>query len=348
MFMEQYATGFGVWAALGDDKKTAASPRVGPVRPVLVISAFVALIAGALVALPSGASAAGVQPTGTVVATAPSPNGPVLVVGSGTHQGYGLYFITSDAPPKFACTTTVVVIAPGVMFPCTGPADSKTADWPALTTVGRPVAGPGVIKSLLGSVKRPDLQADQVTYAGHPLYLFDPMPSQFTGNNLDQPSAPPDHGVWYLVSPKRGLAAPPVASLTTVTLQVGRRVLGAVMNAEGSSGPTPVPFPVYSYSRDPKGRSACQGPCAIEFPPLLTAGLPQVAPSSGLDQHGVGVVVRADGTRQVTYNGHALYLDGSEKNDPVNPSTPFSGSGDGVKPSVRLAGSFSLVPISAS
>lgn len=319
--------------------------RMSLVGQALVVST---LVGGALFASPSGAVAAGGAATGTVVATAPSPNGQVLVAGSGSRLGYALYFITSDAPPTFGCTTTVVTVAPGVMFPCTGPQDSQQADWPALTTVGRPVAGPGVTKSLLGSVKRADLPGDQVTYAGHPLYVFDPKPSQFTGNNLVESSVPPDHGVWYLVSPTRGLAAPPVVSLTTVMLQGGRTVLGAVMNAEGTSGPAPMPFPVYTFGLDRRGRSACQGACAIQFPPLLTAGSPQIAPGSAVNQHGLGVLVRADGTRQVTYNGKPLYLNGNEKIDVTNASTPFSGSGDGAKPSVRSTGSFSLVAASAA
>jgi len=43
--------------------------------------------------------------------------------------------------------------------------------WPALTTSGRPVAGSGVRASLLSSVKLSG-GSSQVTYAGHPLYLY--------------------------------------------------------------------------------------------------------------------------------------------------------------------------------
>jgi predicted lipoprotein with Yx(FWY)xxD motif len=100
---------------------------------------------------------------------------------------------------------------------------------------------------------------------------------------------------------------------------------------------------MYTYSLERTGRSACQSACAVKFPPLLTSGQPQGAPGSGLVQGKVGMIVRADGTRQVTYNGKPLYLDGDEKLDITNPSTPFSGSGDGMKPPIRSAGTFSLV-----
>jgi predicted lipoprotein with Yx(FWY)xxD motif len=43
--------------------------------------------------------------------------------------------------------------------------------WPALTTVGRPHAGPGVKASLLGTTRLPNGKK-QVTYAGHALYKY--------------------------------------------------------------------------------------------------------------------------------------------------------------------------------
>jgi predicted lipoprotein with Yx(FWY)xxD motif len=43
--------------------------------------------------------------------------------------------------------------------------------WPSLTTSGKPTAGPGVKASLLSTITLHG-GAKQVTYAGHPLYLY--------------------------------------------------------------------------------------------------------------------------------------------------------------------------------
>jgi predicted lipoprotein with Yx(FWY)xxD motif len=288
------------------------------------------------------ARAAGPAPaTGTVVSAASSPEGQVLVVGSGPQQNFAVYDLTSDAPPKFACSTTPFQLL-GMTIPCTGSQNDALAEWPALTTVGRPIAGPGVRHALLGTVKRADLNAEQVTYAGHPLYLFDSTALSFTGNAVDEPAFPPWHGVWYLVSPKTGLAATNARTVTTSTIG-SRQVLAGVMYTIAGGAPGPQPFPVYTYSLDRAGRSVCQRVCSVEFPPLLTTGPPQVPAGSSLDPRSLGVIVRSDGTHQVTYRGKPLYLDGTEQLSVSGSTIGFSGSGDGIKPSVHPAGTFSLV-----
>jgi predicted lipoprotein with Yx(FWY)xxD motif len=59
------------------------------------------------------------------------------------------------------------------------------ADWPPLTTSGRPRAGAGVSARLLGTVRRRG-GARQVTYDGHPLYRFfaDGGPGDTNGQGL--------------------------------------------------------------------------------------------------------------------------------------------------------------------
>lgn len=56
--------------------------------------------------------------------------------------------------------------------------------------------------------------------------------------------------------------------------------------------------------------SKCTGPCREAWPPvLLEAGMPG---TSGALTGAVAVIDRADGGRQVTYNGHPLYRYGAD------------------------------------
>jgi predicted lipoprotein with Yx(FWY)xxD motif len=70
--------------------------------------------------------------------------------------------------------------------------------WPPLLTHGKPVAGHGVRRSLLGTTKRKDGKR-QVTYGGHPLYYFvtDRRPGQTTGQGVNQFGGP-----WWVLSAK--------------------------------------------------------------------------------------------------------------------------------------------------
>lgn len=264
----------------------------------------------------------------TVSAASTTSYGRVLVVGSGDYAGCSLYLLTSDqlhalSGADFACSDNMNVLK----TPC----DSDL--WPALLSKGAPIAGPGVNPRLLGTVTRHDFDLSgappvkQVTYAGYPLYRFflDKAAGDTQGANLDDPVTSPS-GVWYLVDPSRGTPATGQAQLQLETAPVGgtgpeETVLAARMNNDFSAFPD-ASFPVYTLSRDHghergdarsddrhdgRGReSACQGLCAVYWPPLLTSELPEAA--SGVDQHALGIIVRPDGSQQVTYNGRPLYL----------------------------------------
>ena len=68
-------------------------------------------------------------------------------------------------------------------------------------------------------------------------------------------------------------------------------------------------FPVYTLSTASKPRghaSACVGQCAVFWTPVLTDKRPEAGP--GVDRHALGIVVRPDGSHQVTYHGQPLYL----------------------------------------
>jgi predicted lipoprotein with Yx(FWY)xxD motif len=63
---------------------------------------------------------------------------------------------------------------------------------------------------------------------------------------------------------------------------------------------------LYLFVADTNGTSTCSGPCASDWPPVLASGTPQAG--SGVNESMLGTVDRSDGSKQVTYNNHPLYL----------------------------------------
>jgi predicted lipoprotein with Yx(FWY)xxD motif len=279
------------------------------------IASALALVALTLPAVPASATPA--TSTGVEISTAMTPFGEALVVGSGPFAGYTLYYLTSDYGNHFGCKSYYVASGIG-RIRCAGPSGDQYAEWPGITTTGTPVAGPGVHQSLLGTVTRGF--GTQVTYAGHPLYLFDTGPGEVTGEEYDEPDLPPWHGIWYLVKPN-GKALPWAGSLTTTVIN-GETVLAAQMlTLDGW-----VNFPVYSFSGDTSTTSACAtGSCAREWPPLLTSGTPAV--SNGVSASEVSTLSVAGGT-QLSYAGQPLYLFADEEVD-VSSTGVFEPQGNG-------------------
>jgi predicted lipoprotein with Yx(FWY)xxD motif len=79
-----------------------------------------------------------------------TPAGQILVNGA----DHTIYMFTADSKNKSVCAKT----------------GGCLSIWPALTTKDKPIAGPGVNRKLLGTIKLGNTQ--QVTYDGHPLYLY--------------------------------------------------------------------------------------------------------------------------------------------------------------------------------
>jgi predicted lipoprotein with Yx(FWY)xxD motif len=286
------------------------SPVVGPAAVALTLGLVaVALQFSSPASAKSSSCADQVTsaPTGRATVSAASTSfGKVLVVGSGRYAGCSLYLLTSDqlhalSGAHFACSDNNNVLGK----PC------DTVLWPALLTKGAPKAGLGVNPRLLGTVTRTDLpgisSARQVTYAGQPLYRFfqDEVPGETEGADLDDPVTSPP-GIWYLVNPL-GLPATVQARLQLETAPVGgtgsdQTVLAAGMNNDFHIFPNAT-FPVYTLRSHER---FCHGRCAVRWPPVLTSQRPAAGP--GVHRHALGIIVRPDGTRQVTYNGHPLYL----------------------------------------
>lgn len=270
-------------------------------------------------------------PGSAVVTTATGPDGTRVLVVGGSGAGFypagsALYTPTIDPvvrgdderyKPGCDATTQAVsvleesqdpAVPPGGPYPpftCAGGENDPTADWPALTTDGAPVAGPGVDPRRLGSVYRRDLDARQVTYGGHPLYLFDPGPGSFAGQDFLETVPPlfPWHTAWYLVS-SDGVVDPGVAGLVVQAPQAGTDYTSPVLSA------TMIPaiggLPTTVYTLDDAEHGGCGHGCAAQLVPLLTTGTPTAGP--GVDAGAIGTVTRHDGTEQVTYDGEPLFL----------------------------------------
>jgi predicted lipoprotein with Yx(FWY)xxD motif len=126
---------------------------------------FVLLLAGASLGIGLGIASASTRGTGAAVNTGPSSLGRVVVDG----RGRTLYLFEKDTRTHSACSGRCAVY------------------WPPLLTRGAPVAGHGAKQLLLGTVRRAD-GTTQVTYAGHPLYLFvaDTRRGQATGEGSQE------------------------------------------------------------------------------------------------------------------------------------------------------------------
>ena len=95
-------------------------------------------------------------------------------------------------------------------------------------------------------------------------------------------------------------ASPPKTSTgASATLGVASSSLGSML--VNSTGRT-----LYLFKADVGAKSACTGACATAWPPLLATGKPTAG--TGLTASKLATITRSDGTQQVTYNGHPVYL----------------------------------------
>jgi predicted lipoprotein with Yx(FWY)xxD motif len=103
-----------------------------------------------------------------------SPVGLILATGTGAT----LYDFPPDSRTHSACLN-----------------DGCVFQWPPLVKAGPVTVGPGVQKSLISTLERPD-GSTQLSYDGHPLYTYnlDVKPGMITGQAIDQ-----DGGPWYVL-----------------------------------------------------------------------------------------------------------------------------------------------------
>ena len=172
-------------------------------RVLAALTAVVPLVLAVALAAPPGAGASAHKHRarrGAVVKVVRSKKfGKILVDSSGKT----LYVLEGPKQSTSACTST-----------CTGV-------WPPLMTRGKPRAGKGTAKHKLGTARRGALR--QVTYDGHPLYLYagDTGAGQVSGEGIASFG-----GTWYVLS---GKGAPVKAALASSTS-------GGGSSSGGSSG----------------------------------------------------------------------------------------------------------------
>jgi predicted lipoprotein with Yx(FWY)xxD motif len=131
--------------------------------------------AGGYGGTPSTTTPSGTGKAAATVTTANTGLGQILVDGrAGT-----LYLFEADPPDKSTCDNACASV------------------WPPLTTTGAPHAGGGAMSGQLGTLHRGD-GATQITYHGHPLYLYagDTQPRATNGQGLNQFGAE-----WYVLAP---------------------------------------------------------------------------------------------------------------------------------------------------
>ena len=97
-----------------------------------------------------------------------------------------------------------------------------------------------------------------------------------------------------------GRSASPVkpAPGSKVSVELASTKLGKVLaDAQGRT--------LYLFEADEGPMSNCDGACASVWPPLRAAGKPTAG--AGVAAAKLGTTKRADGSSEVTYNGHPLY-----------------------------------------
>jgi predicted lipoprotein with Yx(FWY)xxD motif len=158
-------------------------------RPItfLVSAAVIPLAALAVAACGGGGAAATAAPPpapSTTTTTTPTKTATVRVAKSSlgsilvNASGRTLYLFKADSSTKSACTGACATA------------------WPPLLATGKPTAGTGLTASKLGTITRSGGQ-HQVTYNGHPLYLFikDTKAGQTNGQGVTAFGA-----AWFAVS----------------------------------------------------------------------------------------------------------------------------------------------------
>jgi predicted lipoprotein with Yx(FWY)xxD motif len=153
---------------------------------------FTRLLSGAAAAMLSAATVAACGGGGSSTTAAQKPKGPTgsaATFGVASNSGLGKILVNSKGLTLYLFKKDA-----GTKSTCTG---ACATNWPPLRASGKPLAGTGLSTSKVGTTARSDGKP-QVTYNGHPLYLFqgDSAPGQTSGEGISAFGAS-----WFAVSP---------------------------------------------------------------------------------------------------------------------------------------------------
>jgi predicted lipoprotein with Yx(FWY)xxD motif len=95
-----------------------------------------------------------------------------------------------------------------------------------------------------------------------------------------------------------GTTSSSAAKKKPATLSVSKTKLGKIL--VDSKGRT-----LYELGSDGKNKSTCAGACAMNWPPSIAPKKPTFG--AGVSKSKLKVIKRADGKKQLSYNGHPLY-----------------------------------------
>jgi predicted lipoprotein with Yx(FWY)xxD motif len=96
--------------------------------------------------------------------------------------------------------------------------------------------------------------------------------------------------------------ASPSASSSTAAMTINLQSVAAIPGKFLADGQG---HALYLFEADKSTTSTCTGACAAAWPPVTASVTPMAG--SGVSQSLLGTTKRADGTEQLTYNGHPLY-----------------------------------------
>src|SRR5262249_5055523 len=189
-------------------------------------------------------------------------------------KGMTLYFYVPDTGTKIACSGGCL------------------KSWPPLLAKsdGKATVGDSALKGKFGTLDGPG--GKQVTYNGIPLYHYaaDKKAGEVKGEGV--------FGVWFVATPNmRPLENEKSAAVHVTRTSVDGKQQVVLTDGKGHT--------LYWFVGDSAKQTNCRDKCLQAWPMLAATGS---NPTSDHPLPGAFAVITVSGGKQVTYNGHPLYV----------------------------------------